>query len=284
MEEVKLTPVIPYMGGKRKLIKTILPLIPEYDGVFFECFVGAGAIFLAHRPKKAVISDVNPDIINMWKQIKKNPEKLISSLTSHKRTKEYWDKCNKKFPKLKKGTLNRCSYFCFLLSHGFANLYKIRPNGEFLNTFRKDRSDNIKPFIQQIDNIKNISDYLNKNKIKIICQDYNKVIKKCEKGDFVYLDPPYVSKAKSTKLMYGKDDFNHEELCKNYKDLSKKSVLCMLSNVNSKIITKPLNYYTIKKIKLKIQFTLDGKKRKKDKNGKMYSTRSEILILNYTTT
>jgi DNA adenine methylase len=283
MSDVQLKPLIPWMGGKRKLIKTILPLIPEYNGIYFECFVGAGAIFLAHQPKKAVISDINPDIINMWKQIKFFPKKLISSLTSHEITKEHWDKCNKQFPKLKQGTLKRCSYFCYLVAYGFGGLYKLRSDGSFLNTFTSGikGKNKGKPFKQQIENIKNISDYLNKNKIKIICQDYGKVINKCKKGDFVYLDPPYVSKAKSTKLMYTEDDFNHEELCENYKDLSKKGVYCMLSNVNSKIIIEPLKQYKIKKIKLKIQWTLNGNVKIKDKKGKKNTSRNEILIMNY---
>lgn len=278
--ETKLKPIIPWMGGKRKMIKYILPEIPEFNGVYYEPFVGAGAVFLSLQPKKAVISDINPDIVNMWKQIKNNPEKLTKSLTSHKINKEHWNKCNKKFPNIRQYTVKRASYFCFLLAYGFGGLYKLRPDGSFKNTFITKKMIGETPFKQQIKNIKNISKYMNSNCIKIKLQDYEKVINKCKKGDMFYLDPPYVSNAKQTKLMYGKNNFDHNLLCKNYKKISSKGVKCILSNVNSVIITKPLNCYKIKKIKLNIQWTLDGKKRKLRK-GKMTSIRNEILVINF---
>jgi DNA adenine methylase len=281
--EVQLKPIIPWMGGKRKLVNTILPLIPKSDGVYYEPFVGAGAIFLAHRPKKAVISDINPDIINMWEQVKKNPNRLINALTSHETNREYWNKCNKEFPKIKQNTVKRASYFCFLVSYGFGGLYKIKSDGTFNNTFTTGQKGKVKgtPFKQQIKNIENISIYLNSKKIKIICQDYDKIIKKCKKGDLVYLDPPYVSRAKQTKLMYGKTDFDNSLLCENYKCLSGRKIKCLMSNLDSTLITNPLREYKTKKIKLNIQWTTNGNITIQNKTKKHKTVRNEILIMNF---
>jgi len=273
MENIKLKPLIPWPGGKRKIIKTIVPLIPTYN-TYFEPFIGAGAIFLAHKPKKAVISDINPDIINMWIQIKYFPEKLISSLTSHKISKEYWNKINKKFPTLKQGTVERCSAFCYLIRYGFASLFKLNNDGTFKNTFTTKETKSI-PFKQQIENIKNISEYLNSNKIKIIHKGYIHVVKNARSKDFIYLDPPYVSLAKKTPLMY-ETDFDHNKLCEIYKSLSNRGVKCMMSNINSAIITKPLKLYNIKRIILNTSWSLNEKEYKHKNNR-----RTEILIINY---
>jgi DNA adenine methylase len=281
--EVQLKPIIPWMGGKRKLVNTILPLIPKFDGVYYEPFVGAGAVFLELKPPSAVISDINPDIINMWEQVKKNPNRLINALTSHETNREYWNKCNKEFPKIKQNTVKRASYFCYLIRFSFGNIYKLRGDGSFSNTFSESRKLKGKTFQTQISNIKNISIYLNKNNIKIICQDYDKTIKKCKKGDIIYLDPPYVSKAKKTKLMYGKDDFDHNKLCENYKYISDRKIKCLMSNLDSALITNPLREYKIKKIKLKNQWTRNGSKLKIGEGGKKCSTRNEILVINYKT-
>ena len=107
---IKLKPPISWMGSKRRMIKHILPLIPEFTGTYYEPFIGAGSIFLELKPKKAIISDINPAIINMWIQIKRNPTRLINSLIKHKINKEYWNQRNSEFPKIKQNTIKRASY------------------------------------------------------------------------------------------------------------------------------------------------------------------------------
>ena len=64
-------------GNKTKHLKHIIPLIPEFTGTYYEPFVGTGAVYLHLLPEKAVINDLNKDIINIWKLVKTNPECII---------------------------------------------------------------------------------------------------------------------------------------------------------------------------------------------------------------
>ena len=49
-----VSPILKWVGGKRQLLDSIVPLIPEYS-TYYEPFVGGGAVLFGTQPKKAVI-------------------------------------------------------------------------------------------------------------------------------------------------------------------------------------------------------------------------------------
>ncbi len=79
-----ILPVLKWVGGKRQLLKEILPLIPRNISTYYEPFVGGGAVLFALQPKKAVINDYNAELINVYKVIMDNPIELIKNLEEHK--------------------------------------------------------------------------------------------------------------------------------------------------------------------------------------------------------
>ncbi len=65
-----------YLGNKSKLLKQIIPHVPIEFNTYYEPFIGSGSLFLCIQPNKAVINDINKDVVNVWKQVKKNPDGL----------------------------------------------------------------------------------------------------------------------------------------------------------------------------------------------------------------
>ena len=59
-----LQPFLKWAGGKRQLIPRIRSLIPRKYRLYFEPFVGAGALLFELQPAKAVINDVNAELVN----------------------------------------------------------------------------------------------------------------------------------------------------------------------------------------------------------------------------
>ena len=81
-------PFLPWIGGKRRLAKQIIPLFPEHT-CYCEPFCGAGAIFLMKEPSKAeVINDINSELVNLYRVVQYHLEEFIRQfkwlLTSRK--------------------------------------------------------------------------------------------------------------------------------------------------------------------------------------------------------
>ena len=69
-------PVIPWIGGKRRLAKVLLPLFPEHT-CYVEPFCGAAALFFLKRISKAeVLNDVNGDLVNLYRVIQHHLEEF----------------------------------------------------------------------------------------------------------------------------------------------------------------------------------------------------------------
>ena len=66
-----------WQGNKSKHLNKIIKYIPDFSGTYIEPFVGSGAMLLKLEPKKWIINDLNKDLINIWKSIKKHPQEII---------------------------------------------------------------------------------------------------------------------------------------------------------------------------------------------------------------
>jgi DNA adenine methylase len=79
-------PIIPWIGGKRRLAKHILPRFPEHT-CYVEPFAGAAALFFLKPPVKAeVLNDINGDLVNLYRVVKNHLDEFVRqfrwSLTS----------------------------------------------------------------------------------------------------------------------------------------------------------------------------------------------------------
>ena len=74
-------PILKWVGGKRQLLDSINPLIPECS-TYYEPFIGGGAVLFGRQPNKAVINDSNEELINVYRMIKEEPEALIAALSA----------------------------------------------------------------------------------------------------------------------------------------------------------------------------------------------------------
>ena len=77
-------PVVKWVGGKRQLLPTLTPLLPERFTTYCEPFLGGGAMLFWRQPQRAIVNDVNSDLIHMYEAIRDNVENLILELEKHK--------------------------------------------------------------------------------------------------------------------------------------------------------------------------------------------------------
>jgi len=271
-----VAPVVKWVGGKRQLLPELEKYIPENISTYYEPFVGGGAVLFHIQPEKAVVSDINEELINLYMVIKNNVEELIEDLKKHKNTSDYFymirelDRKADIYSKLTK--VERASRIHYLNKTCYNGLFRVNILGQFNSPFGNYKNPNI---INEI-TIRAVNKYLNEAEIELKCCDYGEILGDITKGAFVYLDPPYDPVSSSANFTgYVKGRFNKDEQSrlKSVCDkLTSKGVRFLLSNSSTDFILNLYKDYNIEIIQAKRSVNSNGNKR-----GKV----DEVLVRNY---
>ncbi|MCL2184228.1 MAG: DNA adenine methylase [Treponema sp.] len=243
-----IKPFLKWAGGKRQLLTEIKKHFPAdiSNYIYYEPFLGAGAVFFDLQPKKAVINDLNEQLILTYNVIKENIDELIVLLKKYQKKidKDNFykirniDRDAKKFIKL--SDIEKATRLIFLNKTCFNGLYRVNSKGFFNVPYGKY----INPSIYEEIVLRQINDYLISNKIKILNCDFEIAVSAACKKSFVYFDPPYHSPDKTNFTGYQADGFNEteqERLCNVIKKLTSKGVKCLLSNSDTQYIRELYN-------------------------------------------
>jgi DNA adenine methylase len=70
-------PIIPWLGGKRRLADIIIPRFPPHT-CYVEVFAGGGALYFLRPPAEVeVINDVNGDLVNLYRVVQRHLEEFV---------------------------------------------------------------------------------------------------------------------------------------------------------------------------------------------------------------
>lgn len=212
-----MEPILKWAGGKRQLLQHLLPYINRDqlirdNGVYFEPFFGGGSLCFNLEMPHAVINDFNPEIANVYTQVKENPEELIELLNHFdvgpNREEFYavrnWDREDNY---LERPLVERAARIIYLNRTCFNGLYRVNRRGQFNTPIGSVAF----PFELMRDRILEISGYLNNADIEIMNGDFNACVQGATAGDFVYFDPPY-DYEKDGFTLYVHNGFTREDL------------------------------------------------------------------------
>lgn len=220
-------PFVKWAGGKGNLLKTLELQLPEdfdrqINVTYIDPFVGGGAM-LFHMLNnhsnitRAVINDVNKDLIRCYTLIKENPQFLIRELQriekcyyalhSDEAKKEYYLATRDYYNEICTEENERAAYFIFLNHTCFNGLYRVNSKGHFNVPFGRYK----KPKICNEEVI--MANHESLSKVDIYNADYSSVITHLGRGyNFVYLDPPYRSLLGSSNFKeYSSGGFGDDE-------------------------------------------------------------------------
>lgn len=181
--EIAIVPPLKWAGGKRWFVSNHKDLLPKKFNKYIEPFLGSGAVFFSVQPEQALISDLNPELINLYEVIRDEPLKLEKKLKEHQRkhSTEYYYSMRALQPRNKITAAARTLYLNRTCWNG---LYRVNLKGEF--NVPKGTKDNV---VLENDDFSRLSDILSKAEIK--CQDFQESVDAAEEGDFLFVDPPY---------------------------------------------------------------------------------------------
>jgi len=216
-------PFLKWAGGKTQLISEIEKNLPSSTiDTYVEPFVGSGAILFwilgaFVQLEKAVVNDINEDLINTYKTIQSTPKELISILeilqdeyhsleNSSDKKKEYYYQKRELFNNRKQNKTEHSALFIFLNRTCFNGLYRVNRKNEFnvpIGSYKK-------PTICDKSNILAVSEAL--QKVELLCGDFEQTVNYASSNTLFYFDPPYKPLSETSSFnSYAKDEFNDEE-------------------------------------------------------------------------
>ena len=272
-----IKPFVKWAGGKNGLINSLISFIPKNFNSYFETFVGGGALFFYLKnlnilnSKKIYLNDKNTELINAYKQIKINPNKLLEELEilKNNHSKEYFYKIrnlDRDFDFYSLSEVFRAARFIYLNKTCFNGLCRYNAKGNFNTPMGSYKN----PKIYDKDLIFSVHEVL-KN-VSITNKDFEVVSLKAKKGDFIYFDPPYYPINKTSSFVSYTDNFSANEqirLYKLFKMLDCEGIKVLQSNSNTDFIKELYEDFEIIEVISKRAINCKG-----DKRGKI----TELII------
>lgn len=268
-------PFLKWAGGKRQLLPEIRKHIPKKYNTYYEPFVGAGAVLFDLQPKKAVINDVNVELVNVYNVIKNNVEELIEDLKKHENDKDYFyaiRDLDRKPEYNELSPIEKASRLIFLNKTCFNGLFRVNSQGQFNVPFGKYKNPKIVNDIV----LKAVHNYMNSNDVTIKNEDFETVVENAKKGDFIYLDPPYDPVSDTSSFTgYSLNGFNKDDqirLRDTFAELDKRGCKVLLSNSSTDFINDIYSDFHIEIVSATRSINSVASKR-----GKI----EEVLVINY---
>jgi len=262
--------IIKWAGGKKWIPLKHHNLLPTQYSTYFEPFLGSGAVFFGLQPERAVLSDINERLINLFTELRDCPEELFDEtqrlISTHSNDQYY--KIRDEFNSTNPSAVN----FLYLNRTCFNGVYRENMKGEFNVPIGK-RNSTFFPFI--LEDFLTYSSSLKNADLK--SQDCFKTLELAEEGDFIYIDPPYLKKENNYESFrkYGKDVFTRSHLKKLSEVLEELSPKCkiLISNFNLEDV-KDLFSSNWNKKSIEQMSYISG-------SGKGRKAMQEVLIYNY---
>ena len=172
--KLKIGPFVKWAGGKTQLLERLEARIPKTYGKYYEPFIGGGALLLDVQPEKAVINDINGQLLNVYRQLKTDAESVIKAvgiLDSEPCDKDRYIAVRKMYnEKIESGMLDvECAALMIWINkHCFNGLYRVNSKGLF-NVPYNNKTNGVS--IDE-ENIRGIGQYLKSSDIIIRQGDF----------------------------------------------------------------------------------------------------------------
>lgn len=176
-----------YPGGKQRILDAFLHYLPSRSSIhgrYVEPFVGGGAVFFALNPKRAILSDINAELMDLYRGIRRYPVQvwnIFKSFPSSKKT--YYEIRSWNYDEL--DLAQRAARSLYLNRTCFKGMWRHNSKGEFnVGYGGQDRR-----WVINKETLLQISKRL--SRISLKCSDFEEMIDGCQEQDFVFIDPPY---------------------------------------------------------------------------------------------
>jgi DNA adenine methylase len=268
-------PFLKWVGGKGKLRHALTALLPPGIELMrhVEPFLGGGAFFFSRAPERALLCDINRDLIGTYEAVRDDVHAVIGQLKRLSRTHDeqgYYGERERYNARSHKSRAERAAQFIYLNKTCFNGLYRVNRRGEF----NVPMGRYTKPNIADSETLLLASTALAKADLR--CTSFETLLSEVRPGDFVYMDPPYEPISRTANFTsYAQDGFPQEkqtDLRNVFRELDRRGAKLMLSNSDVPFIRDLYRGYEIEQVFAPRAVSCDAKSR-----GPV----SEVVVRNY---
>jgi len=210
MTEPLSTPVVKWAGGKTRLLPELVARLPATWGRYYEPFAGGAALFFRLGPERAVIGDVNADLVRMYTAVAADVGAVIRGLRRHAglHSKQHYDGTRARWNAQRTSwePATSAAAFIYLNKTCFNGLWRVNRKGEFNVPMGRYTA----PTICVPDALHTAHARLSRAELR--AGDYRATIEDAAPGDLLYFDPPYEPVSETAKFTsYSTTPFGRDE-------------------------------------------------------------------------
>jgi DNA adenine methylase len=229
-----LVPFLKWAGGKRWLTTQYPEMFPTSFKRYVEPFLGSGAVYFHLKPKDALIADCNANLISTYDQVRLNWQKVELALRRHHRShcaEYYYQERDRKH----RAAHERAAQFIYLNRTCWNGLYRVNLNGKFNVPIGTKTSVTL-----ESDDFRSISKQLKHAKLRH--SDFDATIREAKRGDFLFVDPPYITSHNFNGFVKYNDKIfswnDQERLAECVASASRRGVKILLTNADHESVRK----------------------------------------------
>jgi DNA adenine methylase len=205
-EDVACPPFLRWAGSKRRLLPYLQKFWTRKHTRYIEPFVGSACLFFAIKPPKAILGDLNQELIATYIEVKYRISELSKELDrlSAANKREY-----NRLRALDTSALTpvaRAARFIYLNRFCFNGIYRTNLQGRFNVPYSGHRCGRL----PSADLLRHCSRRLRKT--WLVNADFEKVLEQAQKGDLIYMDPPYAVRGRRVFREYDPSTFAYSDI------------------------------------------------------------------------
>lgn len=267
-----IVPFLRWVGGKQQITSRLLSRLPPdiHTRRYIEPFVGAGSLFFAVAPFRAILADANEHLIECYRYVRRFPKEVSEHLERHRRrtARDYYYKI--------RDTYNSATYsaaqaarFIYLNKTCFNGIFRVNRHGEFNVPYGWKEPPALPSQAQLLRAANGL------RTATLLAESFEQSLSRAGPGDFIYLDPPYPALSSTayfthyTTNRFAEED--HLRLAALASRLHRRGCLFLMTNADTAQIRELYRGYSIEGLSVTRYVTCKRIKHKV----------SELVIRNY---
>jgi DNA adenine methylase len=195
-----MKPLLRWAGSKRQLVPTLSKFFdPVRHRRYVEPFAGSACLFFSLKPKKAILGDINGELIRTYRDVKYRNKDVSNRLLKFRKSKKEFLRL-RKANKRSSSRVHQSARFIYLNRCCFNGLYRTNSKGDFNVPYGGKASGAIPTSLRRHSGAL--------RSVILVSADFEKVLSRVKPGDFVYMDPPFTVASRRVFREYGAAQFD----------------------------------------------------------------------------